>query len=294
MEASRNRHTVVASLVAVVMATVACAGESGPASSPDRGDSWSEVRNAGEGEVRVLYVPAEGWAYEHDGELTGVTVEIMRLFSRWIEEEHGARLRLDFVAESDWPEFYRRVRGGQGGVFGLGNVTITRERREEVAFSPPYVTNVAVLVTHEDVQPLEDEEEVRRLLADLRPLAFAGTLHEERLRELRDRFAPDRELAFADSNDEIVERVAGKGHVAFIDVYNYYRARERGIPLRRHPVMDRPGEAFGIIMPRDSDWPDPLEEFFARGEGFTRTGTYLDLLEEHLGERVASLLLAVD
>lgn len=258
----------------------------------DRGDSWARTRDAGQGTIRVLYVPAEGFAHRGaDGRLTGVTVEIMRDFADWVRESHRVELQKEWVEEADWTAFYGRVRDAAAGVFGLGNVTITEARRGELAFSPPYLTNVAVLISHEDVPELERVEAIASTFEGLRPLAFRGTLHEQRLRGLRDRFAPGMELATADSNQEILERVAGGGYFAFIDVYNFWRARDAGEPLRRHPVADDPAEDFGIIMPLHTDWAPLVDRFFQHDGGYRQSPRYRSLLVDHLGPTVAELLL---
>lgn len=289
---------LVAAAVAGLLMTVQ---ESRPAeeppheqpAGPDRGDSFLIAQAAGEGTVRVLYVPAEGFAYRAaDGTLTGVTVEIARDFHRWLEDRHGIDLNMEFVEEPDWRTFYGRVRDATGGVMGLGNVTITEERRAELQFSSPYLTNVAVLITHERVPELAAFQDVPDTFEGLTPLAFEGTLHEDRLAAIRERFAPDHRLAFATSNDEIVERVASGEYYAYVDAYNFWRARERGQPLRHHPVGDDPGEEFGIILPLDSDWTAPLAAFFAHDGGYRNAPRYRNLLVEHLGEGVAASLLA--
>lgn len=262
------------------------------AAETDAGDAWSSLQEAGEGEIRVLYVPAEGWAYEDaEGQLTGVTVELMRWFADWVAAEHDVELSVDFVREEDWSLFYERIRDAEAGVFGVGNVTITSERKEELAFSPPYVNNVAVGITHEDIPELGSVEELGEGFEGLTALAFRGTLHEERLRELRDAHAPDLEIAHAESNDEILERVAEGGYFAYIDAYNYWPAREAGKPLRHHPVLDDPGEQFGVILPRDTEWEAVMEEFFEADGGLQSRRDYRELLEKHLGAEVAELLL---
>jgi ABC-type amino acid transport substrate-binding protein len=279
-------------LLALLLA--ACAPVPPPSeASLDRGDPWAEVQASGEGTVTVLYVPAEGFAYRDEGGgLTGVTVEIVRAFADWLRAERGVRLDLDFVEEPDWRTFYGRVRQGEGGVLGLGNVTITEARRSEVQFSPPYLTNVAVLITRDDTSELASLGDLADTFAGLTPLAFAGTLHETRLRALRDAHTPEAPLATATSNAEIVERVAAGGHYAYVDAYNYWRAREAGAPLRRHPAGDDPGETFGIILPLGSDWGEPLEAFFAHEGGYLWSPAYRALLVEHLGEGVTRALEA--
>lgn len=257
----------------------------------DSGDSLAEARDTGQASVRVLYVESAGWAYrdQHD-RLTGVTVEIMRRFADYVRQHHGIELELEFVEEVDWTRFYQRSRDASGGVFGLGNVTITAARAEELAFSPPYVTNVAVFISHEDLAEVDAPGRAAEQLAGLRGLAFAGTLHETRLLKLRDRHWPALKIDRATSNDEIIETVAKGGHFGWIDAYNYHRASSQGHPLKRHPALDDPGEEFGIIMPLDNDWQDVLTGFFAHDGGLLQHPAYRKLLADHLGETVAELL----
>ncbi len=287
----------------LILTLVACgegepAGEEGPdlpPSAPAAGfeaPSFQEAQGEGMAPLIVHYVPSSGFAYEGpDGELTGVTVELLREFGRYVEESHGLDVTLDFVDEERWAVFYDRIRDSRGGVFGIGNVTITEERREELAFSPPYLNNVATLMTHEEVPELASLDEVPEAFGHLTGLLYPGTLHEDRMQALREEIHPGLETIPIESNDELVSMVAsGEGYFGFIDIYNYWRAVEEGLPLRRHAVADDASEQFGVIMPRDSDWAPVMEEFFEAREGVSGTEWYDALLREHLGSELAGLL----
>jgi hypothetical protein len=259
----------------------------------DSAITWAHAERAGEATLRVLYVPAAGFAYTADGDsVTGVTAEIMRAFARWVSERHDVAVTLHFVEEQDWRVFYGRVRDAHGGVFGLGNVTITDERRQELSFSPPYLTNVAVLITHDSVNELNTLADMATTFSGLSALAFEGTLHEERLRFLRDAWIPHAPVEMAQSNSEIIERVVAGGYFAYVDAYNFWRAQEQGAPLRRHAVGDDPAEEFGIIMPLNNDWAPLLEEFFARDGGYLNAPEYRRILEHHLGASLTEALEA--
>jgi ABC-type amino acid transport substrate-binding protein len=292
------------SLAALPLALLlaACTPPHVPAAAPDtrtptrtptdHGDSWQQVRAAGSGEITVLYVPAPGWAYrDAEGRLTGVTVELMRLFATHVEREHGTPLRVRFVEEPQWRTFYARVRDGSGGVFGIGNVTITPARRQEIRFSPPYLANVATLITHRDVPELRRLPDLPIAFRGLVALAFQGTLHEERLRELQREHFPGMHIVHAASNPEILERVAAGGFFAYVDAYNLHAARAAGAPLRAHPVADDADEAFGVIMPLDSDWEPVIGSFFTARGGLHARTEYHALLATHLGEELARTLV---
>jgi len=260
---------------------------------PLHGPSFAQAQEAGQARIQVLYVRSSGFAAAGpDEDLTGVTVEILREFGNFVEETYGMDVTVTFEEEEHWPTFYQRVRYSEGGVFGIGNVTITEARRDELAFSPPYLDNVAILMTHEDVPELESLEEMSDAFSGMTGLLYTGTLHEERIEALRDDYFPGMATAPVGSNDGLVSRVAsGEGYFGYIDVYNYWAALERGEPLRRHAVGDDASEQFGIIMPRHSDWEPVMREFFEREDGLMRSEWYRDLLDEHLGGELARLLL---
>ncbi len=111
-------------------------------SKDDAGDPWPVVQERGYGTLKGLYVRAEGFAdFDEDGRLTGLTVELLEDFAVFVRDRYGVELDIAFEEEQDWGVFYRRVAEGGDGLIGFGNVTITEERREELTFSPPYMTN---------------------------------------------------------------------------------------------------------------------------------------------------------
>ena len=266
--------------------------ETDAAIQPLRGSSLSQARATGEAHLVVHYVPSSGFAYtDADGVLTGVTVELMRSFARWLEETRGMQVEMSFVGEERWATFYERVRASEGGVFGIGNVTITEPRRDEVDFSPPYMSNVAILMTHEEVPELTSMEAIGEAFEGLVGLTYPGTLHETRIEAIRREYFPEMETLDVASNDELVGRVAsGEGYFGYVDIYNFWRAVEAGAPLRHHPVGDDASETFGVILPRGSDWTPVLADFFQTDGPLQETETFRSLLMEHLGEELAGLL----
>lgn len=88
----------------------------------DQGDTYQaalQARSAQQGktiQLTVLYVPAEGFAYSHpQGQLTGVSIEIMQDFANWLQHQHNVTVQLNFIAETNWQRFYQRIVLAQGG-----------------------------------------------------------------------------------------------------------------------------------------------------------------------------------
>ncbi len=260
-------------------------------SDPD--PSWDAALKQGHGVLRALYVPAPGFAY-HDssGALTGITVDVLLGFSDFVESRYGVDLDIIFEAEENWSVFYSRMTAASDGMIGFGNVTITEERREALDFSPPYMHNVAALITHASVPELNGLEEIPAVFSGYTALAFEGTLHEERLRAIINDYLPDALMEMAHSNDEILEKVSRneQAYFAYIDLYNFQRALEQGMPLKRHGAGDKTGEQFGYLLPLNSTWTDVIGEYFLHGEGLLFSSRYRDILETHLGKDLTKIL----
>lgn len=262
----------------------------GPA-APVTAITFEEALASGAAVLEFFFVPSSGFAYRDDaGHLTGVTVELLRGFARHVADEHDINVTVRWNEEPLWADFYGYVRDSRGAAFGIGNVTITDARQGELDFSPPYLRNIAVLVTHDSVPELARMEQIDEVFAGLTALRYPGTLHETRLLAIRDAHFPamtTREIA---SNDELVAALAaGPTTFAYIDIYNYWRAREAQRPLRRHPVGDDGAETFGIILPDGSDWTAVIEEYMDQIGG-AEGATVARLTRAHLGEELAALL----
>ena len=257
------------------------------------GDSWEQVQQQGSGTVNILYVPSGGFAYEdEDGYLTGTTIEIFRAFREWVEEKYDITLELSFEGETEWQDFYQRVASSGDGVMGTGNVTITEERRDEVQFSPPYLDNIAVLISHEDRPELEAMEDIPEVFADQTGLMYPGTLHGERMEEVRYTYYPGMPVDTVRSNDDIMNKMAeGDRYFTYVDVYNFVNALDDGIPVKRHEIGDDDDEQFGFIHPLNSDWIEPVTEFFEYDDGFLQSETYREIVSEHLGEDMTEILV---
>lgn len=255
-------------------------------------DAWHTVHSQGSGNILLCYVPSEGFAYyDSEGKLTGVTAEIFRDFVTWVQHEYDIDLTVQYKRIDNWTEFYFTVKESPSGTFGMGNVTITQGRKSEIDFSPAYLTNIAVLITNEETPELSSLPIISEEFGHLRALAFAGTLHEDRIQQIRTAYFRDLEIHHAHSNDEIIEATTlANSYFAYIDIYNYWRAREQGAPLRRHSIADEPSEQFGFIMPYNSDWTPIITEFFETDNGYINTERYRDILEKHLGSQLATLL----
>lgn len=80
-------------------------------------------------------------------------------FAAYVEDTYGVTISYEYkpVANtSNFQSFLDAVKASKGGVFGLGDITITKARKQTFEFAPPYFENVAILVTDISVPDLEN------------------------------------------------------------------------------------------------------------------------------------------
>jgi ABC-type amino acid transport substrate-binding protein len=186
---------------------------------------------------------------------------------------------------------YDKTKNSNGGVFGLGNVTITDERKKEVKFTPPIITNFAILVTQPNAPTLAKLEDISKTLPNFTAYTAKGTLNEKRIADLKSKYYPAMKVSYTTSSQETLEKVfSDPNALAYLDLAFYIEAVQLKKPVKRHPVGDKAAEQFGIVMPANSDWGPVLDEFFNAKGGYTNTKEYKTILIKHLGESGVKLL----
>jgi len=207
-------------------------------------------------------------------------------------KKKNVKLTAEFVGDGEsFKGMYDKVKTSGGGVFGLGNITITEERKREVRFSPPYITNLAFLITRNDVGTLVKMEDLPTTFARLTAYTAKGTLNEKRINELKKKYYPDMKITLTATSQETLEKItSGSDGFAYLDLAFYLEAVQQRKALKRHPVGDITSEQFGFAMPSNSDWSPVLDEFFKAKRGLRNTAEYKSILRKHLGETGMKLL----
>jgi ABC-type amino acid transport substrate-binding protein len=257
------------------------------------GDTWSSVKSAKKGTIALAYVETPSFVYkEKNGELTGICVDIMHDFIAWVNANKGVTLTSKFVGDgSSFRGMYDKTKASSGGVFGLGNVTITEERKREVKFSPPIITNFAILVTQPSAPTLAKLEDISKTFPDYTAYTAKGTLNEKRIADIKAKYFPAMKISTTTTSQETLEKVfSDPKALAYLDLAFYIEAVQLKKPVKRHPVGDKAAEQFGIVLPSNSDWGPLMEEFFKANGGFTNTKEYKTILIKHLGESGVKLL----
>ena len=257
------------------------------------GDTWASVKSSKSGTLSLAYVETPSFVYkDKKGNLTGICVDIMNDFVKWVNANKGVKLTSKYVGDgSSFNGMLDKIKSSTGGVIGLGNVTIIEERKKVMKFSPPYVTNVAFLVTQPSAPTLAKLEDLPKTFANFTAYTAKGTLNEKRLNELKSKYYPSLKVSTTTTSQEVLEKILSDANsFSYLDLAFYIEAVQMKKPIKRHPVGDKTSEQFGFVMPLSSDWSPVLDEFFKANGGYLNSKEYKSILIKHLGESGVKLL----
>lgn len=259
-----------------------------------KGDSFAEAKAKGVAQVTFSYIETPGFSEFQGGQGKGLCVDIMTAFAKWLKENEGIELKAQHHGKDaqNFSSFMNNMKAAQGGVFGLGNITISEERKKVYNFSPAFITNFSMLITHKDAPNLQDVSQISTAFAGMQAVTVPKTLNEQWVENLKAKHYPALQIKRVNTSGEMVDFLV-KNPQAFanIDFTYYLMAIQKGLPLKRHPASDESTETFGIIMPKNSDWSPVMARFLT--ESYKTSSEYRKMLSDNLGPNALKLLDAI-
>ncbi|MDX1627966.1 MAG: ABC transporter substrate-binding protein [Fulvivirga sp.] len=262
------------------------------------GDTWAKAKQSKQANIVVTYTDAPKFSEKKGGKYQGVCFDIMEDFIAFVKNKYGVTLNVqykDLSRPQDFDLFLKTIKVSRGGVIGLGDVTITNARKQEYTFSPPYFSNIAILATNQNAPKLSSLQNISKDFAGMTAIVQNGTTHEKRMQEIKSKYFPSLKIETTVSFDQANQKVANNpNYFTYIDFSTYMQVLEQKLPLKRQAAGDQKGESFGFIMPKNSDWDEPMQAFFGQNGGYTNSTAYRKILANNLGNYVLRLLDAMN
>ncbi len=241
--------------------------------------------------LKVYYYENFPYAYTENGALKGIEIEIIQRYANWMKLEKNIPVVLTYKGFKEFSAFYSAVKDGNPKVIGVGSVTNTAEREKEVAFSPSYMRNIAVLITDGYVPTIKNlsATEVSKVLEPFTAMAVNKSTHLNYLNDVKAKFLPGMKISATEVQTNILDAIAKDGKsYGYVDIVAYWAY------LKSHPnkflkiqkVFNRSDETLGFILPFRSSYLPTVNEFFEKGFGFTSTKMYREVLEKYLGYEI--------
>lgn len=231
--------------------------------------------------VDLLYLNRNPFFFESNGAVIGIEREILHQFVSWARSEKNLEVIFALQSYSDFAIFLEACKTNKGEIIGSGTVTIKPEREELFHFTPPYLKNVSVLVSHGSLRKLDG--------VALKGAAVENAIHRSHLNELSIKknltITP---ISLANQLDLPNTILKDNEVIGYMDLLNYWSFLKNNPTkfLRIHRAENRDHEAFGFVSNKNSQVAALLDEFFNAGFGFTATRKYDAILKKYLGPEV--------
>lgn len=258
------------------------------------GDTFSKAKQSKKARISMAYVETPGFSERKGDDIVGVCPDIMEAFFSYLENTYGIAVEKNIVhRDRDYPfgNFLLDVSKGNGGVFGLGNITITEERKNFLDFSDPFIDNVTIIMSNSSVETLDDIKNISTTFSGMYAVTIKNTTNEKQVEALKARYWPDMKIEFVSNQNEALAKCANDPK-AFtnLDFTYYLAALKHRSPIKRHPAGDQSTEQFGFMMPKGSDWGPVFNAFL---NDYVGGPEYRKVISAHLGSSALKLLDSV-
>ena len=251
-----------------------------------QGDTFASAKASKSAKWVLTYSEAPGFASKNaSGEMTGICVDIMKKFQEYVQEKHGIKVTMSFNAKNpnDFTKFLDEVKNSKGGVFGLSNTTITTARKSTYNFSPPYITNIGMILTNNNVPTMTQLSDISTKFAGMTAVTIKNSTNEKRILDIKKQYFPSMKIEYVPSFAQAMDAiVADSKKFTNVDFTYYFEAIQNRKSVKRHPGGDDKTEEFGIIMPKSNDWSPILAEFM--NGGFIESVEYKKIISNNLGQ----------
>lgn len=260
-----------------------------------KGDSFENAKASKSANLVYTFSKTPGFIYSTGGsQYAGICVDIMDKFEQYVKSKYGITIKSNYQLASgdNFTKMLASVKSSNGGVFGLGNITITESRKRMYNFSPSFINNISLLVTNKSVATLSKIENMSTVFKGMTAYTVKGSTNEIEFFRWKKSYFPEMRISYVGSFSDAVSKVASDPK-AFTNVdFTYYLdAVKAKRPVKRHIAGSSNSEEFGIIMPKSNDWSPVLAEFM--NSGFLGGGEYKAIIRKHLGESAIKLLESV-
>lgn len=260
-----------------------------------KGDSFEKAKSSKTANVTYTFAKTPGFIYSTGGSsYAGICVDIMKKFEQYVKSQYGITVNAKYQLATDdnFTRMLASVKSANGGVFGLGNITITDSRKKMYNFSPAFINNISLLVTSKSVTTLSKLEDMATVFNGMTAYTVKGSTNEIEFFRWKKAYFPEMKIAYVGSFSDAVNKVASDSKTfTNVDFTYYLDAVKAKRSVKRHTAGSSSSEEFGIIMPKSNDWSPILAEFM--NSGFIGGAEYKAIIRKHLGESAIKLLESV-
>jgi ABC-type amino acid transport substrate-binding protein len=254
-----------------------------------QGDTWAKVKSTGSGTLTVVYYEQPGLIYSEGGKVKGACVDIVTEFVNYVQTKHGKKITVNYAGNEPVFTQFLKVVEKTKDVLGVSNVTITEERKKLLKFTPPFLSNPIVLLTHKDAPVLGSVSEIGTKLNGYKAEVIGGSTHVKHMDKIKKDFMPGLSITYGSNGSAILKKVANDPRLfTILDFTEYVDATRKNMPIKSQNVNFGEAEQLAFIMAKESDWDEPWKEFLT--PDYRKSVKYRKIIADNLGSTFLTIL----
>jgi signal transduction histidine kinase len=251
--------------------------------SQSKSNSWSEVKDNGNGTLVVTYSENSPFIYnDAQGKLAGIEFELLQGFVTFIDEKYGAKLTFEYEHLYNFESLIDTLKNSQRSILGIASISSLKERKKDFNITNPYMPDIEIIVSSGVFSSVASLSDFAKMVKNNKAITVSNSTFERNILELKRDFFPDIDIEYVRHVDFLIERVSNSenswGYISLPNYLSYYK-NGKDISRQRFFMVENPG--LSIATPLTSDWDEVLNEFI---EDSSFNPLLNSLIEKHLGK----------
>lgn len=246
--------------------------------------NWEQALIAKKAKLDLSWYVSKPFIYEQNG-IQGLECDLMNAFAEYVANRYGVDVTLQWREAESFQGVLDGIRAsGDNNQFGISAFSITEDRRQVVKFTDSYLPDITVLVSSQGTPIVKNISEIDEMMKGMVAITIAGTVYEKFLLDIKSNLKVDFPIRYIASNDNVLETIAQiPNSFGFIDLPIYLMWIKNRTPLVRQNFFTVYGTGYGFILPKDSDWDRPFNEFLAEKDSKKKVA---EIISRHLGSEL--------
>lgn len=227
-------------------------------------EDWTTILNKKEGTVTFYWYPNNISISSSKDILDGVEHELALSFVKYLESKYKVDLELEWVETKSFNEVLDIVRNKSGASFGSSSISITEERRQYLNFTPPYLSDISVLISNSKIPIAQGGEEFRKVFQNMTAVTIPNTTYITALEKLEDDLEINFDYEYVENSGQIIEKIENlENGFGYIDLSNFLVALDNSSTIRRQFFYPLKLDGIAMVYPKNSDWESPVTDYFS-------------------------------
>ncbi len=252
------------------------------------GDSWAKVKSSG-GALSVVYYEQAGLIQDSNGKPTGLCVDVLEDFVAFVQTKYGKKLTINYIGKEPVFANFLATSQNNANVLGVTNVTVTEERKRILKFTPPFMSNSVVMVTHKDAPNIADLSQIKKSFSGYSIEIIGGSTHIKHANKIKNDYWPELSISSGISGPEIFKKMSSNPKLfTILDFTEFVDANRKKLPLKKQAIEFGKPEELAFVMAKQSDWDAVWKEFLT--DEYRKSAKYRKNIADNLGSAFLSVL----